>query len=95
MYHTETLCNTEILCNTLHDLGRRSCSTLSSCRLFLAETDTAGDSSDILTTRQEAQFESGGCACANSTSKALPRPLVAPVLVCSDSPRMEAGRADS
>ena len=54
-----TLCNSEILCNTLHDLGRRSCSTLSSCRLFLAETDTAGDSSDILTTKQEAQFQSG------------------------------------
>ena len=36
-----------------------------------------------------------GCACANSTSKARPLPLVAPVLVCSDSPRMEAGRADS
>ena len=27
--------------------------------LFLAETDTAGDSSDILTTKQEAQFQSG------------------------------------
>ena len=43
-----------------------------------------------------------GCACANSTSKApdisllwRPLPLVAPALVCSDSPRMEAGRADS
>ena len=40
-----------------------------------------------------------GCACANSASKNLwlwrPLPLVAPVLVCSDSPRMEAGRADS
>ena len=54
-----TLCNSEILCNTLCDLGRRSCNTLSSCRLFLAETDTAGDSSDILTTKQEAQFQSG------------------------------------
>ena len=54
-----TLCNTEILCNTFHNLGRRSCNTLSSCRLFLAETDTAGDSSDILTTKQEAQFQSG------------------------------------
>ena len=39
--------------------------------------------------------EPSGCACANSTSKARPLPLVAPVLVCSDSPRMEAGRADS
>ena len=57
--NSETLCNTEILCNTLHDLGRRSCNTLSSCRLFLAETDTAGDSSDILTTKQETQFQSG------------------------------------
>ena len=53
------LCNTEILCNTGCDLGRRNCNTLSSCRLFLAETDTAGDSSDILTTKQEAQFQSG------------------------------------
>ena len=57
--HTETLCNTQILCNTGCDLGRMSCNTLSSCRLFLAETDTAGDSSDILTTKQEAQFQSG------------------------------------